>query len=311
MQETRAAILTAIADGPVSGPALAERLDVSRTAVWKHIESLRESGFEIESSDLGYEVTSIPEFGAAAIEFGLAAPFEIECHDAIDSTNARARTLAADGATDRVVIADRQTGGRGRLDREWRSPSGGVWLSIVSRPAVPPSRAPLYTLAGAVATAQATREAGVAADIKWPNDVLVNDRKLAGILTEMEGEADRVSWLVVGIGVNANVDPDALPGDVDATSLRLERGEDVNRRRFIQRLLERFHELRANPDQILPAWRELTVTLGQTVRVETPTDTVEGVAVDVVDAGALVLDTGDDEIVVTAGDCEHLRTADS
>ncbi len=310
MQETRAAILSAIAAGPVSGPSLAERLDVSRTAIWKHIESLRDTGFEIESSDQGYELTSVPEFGADAIEFGLEAPFEIECHDAIESTNARARTLAADGAADRVVIADRQTGGRGRLDREWQSPSGGVWLSIISRPAVPPSRTPLYTLAGAVATAQAAREAGVAADIKWPNDVLVDERKLAGILTEMEGEADRVSWLVVGIGVNANVDPAALPAGVAATSLRSERGEDVNRRRFIQRLLERFHELRADPDSILSAWRKLSITLGQTVRVETPTDTVEGVAVDVVDAGALVLDTGDDEVVVTAGDCEHLRAAD-
>lgn len=311
MQETRAAILEATSDGPVGGPALAERLDVSRTAVWKHVEALREAGFDIASVDDGYELVAVPEFGGEAIEFGLAAPFEVEFHEAIDSTNDRARELAAAGAEDVVVVADRQTGGRGRLDREWSSPPGGVWLSIVCRPAVPPARAPLFTLAAAVAVARAAREAGVDARIKWPNDVLVDGRKLAGVLTEMEGEADRVSWLVVGVGVNANVDSGDLPGSLEATSLLAERGEAVDRRVFTQRLLETFDELRGDESAILPAWRELAATLGREVRVETPTGTVEGRAVDVGDAGSLVVETGDGETVVTAGDCEHLRPADS
>jgi BirA family biotin operon repressor/biotin-[acetyl-CoA-carboxylase] ligase len=318
MTETRRELLAVLAgaDGPVPGPALADRLGVSRAAVWKHVEALREAGFEVASGDEGYRVVSTPEYGAAAVEFGLDAPYAVEYHDGVASTNDRARELADEGAADVVVLADRQTGGRGRLARRWSSPSGGVWLSILLRPSRPPAHAPLFTLAAAVATAGACREAGVDATIKWPNDVLVapdagsgsadagGDRKVAGVLTEMEGEADRVSWLVVGVGVNANVDPAALPDG--ATSLRARVGE-VDRRAFVQRLLERFHDLRGDPDAVLPAWREHADTLGRAVRVETPDGTVEGEAVDVVSPGSLRVRTDEGEVLVHAGDCEHLR----
>jgi len=309
MQETRAAVLDALADGPTPGPAIADSLGVSRAAVWKHVEALRAAGFEVASGDDGYELVSVPEFGGPAVEYGLNAPFEIEFHDSIDSTNARARALAAEGRSDVVVLADEQTGGRGRLDRTWTSPSGGIWLSILLRPTVPPASVPLYTLAAAVATARTAREAGVEATIKWPNDVLVEGRKLAGVLTEMEGEADRVSWVVVGVGLNANVDPDALPR-AGATSLAHERGGPVDRRAVTQRLLSTFDALRGDPDAILPAWRSLAATLDQRVRVETPSGTVEGRAVDVRAPGALVIETDDGREVVTAGDCEHLRSSD-
>ena len=310
MNETERALLDALREGPVAGPELAARLDVSRTAIWKAVESLREAGFGIESTDDGYAVTDVPAYGGPAIAFGLAAPFAVEFHDSVPTTNGHARELAAEGAEDVVVVADEQTAGRGRLDREWASPSGGAWLSLVLRPDRPPAHAPLYTLAAAVAVARAAREAGVDARIKWPNDVVVPREdalaaKLAGILTEMEGEADRVAWLVVGIGINANLDPEELPAG--ATSLRAETGEGVRRRLFVQRLLEEFDALRTDPDAILPAWRDLTTTLGREVRVETPGGTVEGVAEDVVFPGSLVVRTDDGEVRVHAGDCEHLR----
>ena len=311
MQKTRHRVLDAIADGPVPGPALADRLDVSRAAIWKHIEALRDAGFAIDGGDDGYELVSTPEFGGEAVEFGLDAPFEIEYHDSVSSTNDRARELAAEGREDVVVLADEQTGGRGRLDREWTAPSGGIWLSILLRPTVPPADAPAFTLAAAVATTRAAREAGVDAAIKWPNDVLVADgdgsqRKLTGILTEMEGEADRVSWVVVGIGINANVDTaDLVDG---ATSLRAENG-DVNRRVFTQRVLEEFHELRSNLDSVVPAWRDLAATLGRRVRVDTPGGEVVGEAVDIEFPGTLVVETDDGTVRVSAGDCEHLRPA--
>ena len=308
MQETRLAVLEALGESPVSGPTLADDLDISRAAVWKHVEALREAGFDIESADEGYSLSGVPEFGGPAVEYGLEAPFEVEYHGAIPSTNDRARELAAKGSGDVVVLADEQTGGKGRLDRGWASPGGGVWLSILIRPGVPPANAPLFTLAGAVATTRAAREAGVEATIKWPNDVLVDEQKLAGILTEMEGEADRISWLVVGVGVNANVDPADLPAE-GATSIRAETGE-VDRRAFTQRLLEEFDGLRNDPDAIIPAWREYAATLGKRVRVETAGDEVVGEAVDVTYPGALVVDTGDGHVEVTAGDCEHLRAAD-
>jgi BirA family biotin operon repressor/biotin-[acetyl-CoA-carboxylase] ligase len=321
MNDTRRAVLDALAEGPVTGPALADRLDVSRAAVWKHVEALRDAGFDVDSVDDGYVLAGVPDYGGPAVEFGLDAPFGVEYHDAVPSTNDRARELAADGARDVVVLADRQTGGRGRRGREWSSPSGGVWASLVLRPDLPPARVPLLTLAAAVAVTDAAREAGVDATIKWPNDVVVpaedserGGRKLAGVLTEMEGEASQVSWVVVGTGVNVNVDPGDLDGD--ATSVRAE-ASDVSRRVFVQRVLERFDELRADPDAVLDAWRERAATIGQRVRVDLGDETVEGVAVDVTEHGALVVDTGDSDgdddgssqRVVHSGDCQHLRPA--
>ncbi len=330
MTDTRRAVVRALRDGPVDGPTLAEQLGVSRAAVWKHVEALRDAGFAVTSTPGGYEVTGVPEYGGLAVAYELDAAFDVEYHDALPSTNDRARALAAEGAGDVVVLAGEQTGGRGRRDRAWASPPGGVWVSALLRPDVPPARAPVLTLAMAVAVADAAREAGVDAHIKWPNDVLVgeaprtpnsassegrspsdrasggDDRKLAGILTEMEGEAGRVSWVVVGAGVNVNVDGDALPAS--ATSVQAEVGS-VERRWFAARLLERFDALRGDPDATLTAWRERASTLGRRVRVETPEGVVVGRAVDVTEVGALRVETADGEKTVHAGDCQHLRPA--
>ncbi|MFB6234626.1 MAG: biotin--[acetyl-CoA-carboxylase] ligase [Halopenitus sp.] len=337
MSDVRRRLLQELAEGPVSGPEFAETEDVSRAAVWKQIEGLRDAGFAIESTDEGYEVADTPVFGGDAVAFGLDAPYDVEFHESIGSTNERAAELAAEGVADVAVVADEQTGGRGRLDREWSAPSGGVYVSIVLRPDVPPAHAPIFTLAAAVATTRACREAGVHATIKWPNDVLVvgdgsgdggsdgegdgdgggdgtsadgeptpsrGGHKLAGILTEMEGEADRVNWLVVGIGVNANVDAVALPPG--ATSLREQVG-DVDRRVFLQRVLEEFHDLAEAPETVLDEWREHAETIGQQVRVETGSGVIEGEAVDVEFPGALVVETDEGRERVLAGDCEHVR----
>ncbi|KTG28035.1 biotin--[acetyl-CoA-carboxylase] ligase [Haloferax profundi] len=352
MSDTRRTLLAALAEGSVSGPELADRLGVSRAAVWKHVESLRDDGFGIESTDEGYVVTDVPEYGGPAIEYGLDADYDVEFHDVLASTNDRARERAAEGASDVVVVAREQSASRGRKDRVWTSPDGGVWMSVLVRPDEPPAFAPLYTLAMAVAVCDAAREAGVGASIKWPNDVIVSEannrssdssesdgvivsevndnssgasasdvgpanevsgraerpshpyRKLCGILTEMEGEADRVSWLVIGAGINVNIDPATLPEG--ATSVSAEAG-DVERRVFVQRVLERFDELRTDLDSVLPAWRERADTLGRRVRVHTAGGVVEGEAVDVEHPGTLVVQTDDGAVRVHAGDCEHLR----
>ncbi|POG55866.1 biotin--[acetyl-CoA-carboxylase] ligase [Haloferax marisrubri] len=349
MSDTRRALLDALAAGPVSGPDLADRLGVSRAAVWKHVESLRDEGFGVESAGDGYVVTDVPEYGGPAIEYGLDADYDVEFHETLDSSNDRARDLAAEGASDVVVVARQQTASRGRKNREWSAPDGGVWMSLLVRPDEPPAYAPLYTLAMAVAVCDAAREAGVDASIKWPNDVIVSEandnpsgakasdgvsaseasggspahagdrsndadtpgdrgyRKLCGILTEMEGEADRVSWLVIGAGVNVNLDPASLPEG--ATSVAAEAGP-VERRVFVQRVLERFDELRGDLDAVLPAWRERADTLGRRVRVHTASGVVEGDAIDVEHPGTLVVRTDEGEKRVHAGDCEHLRPAD-
>ena len=304
MNETRRRVLAAIDDGPVAGPALAEQLEISRAAVWKHVEALRDAGFDIDSNDDGYRLASIPEYGGPAVTYGLDAPYEVEFHQQVASTNTTARERASKGERNLVVLADEQTGGRGRLDRSWEAPSGGIYASVLTRPSLSPASVPLLTLAAAVAVGDAAREAGADARIKWPNDVQVGGEKLCGILTEMEGEADRVSWVVVGIGINANVAPESLPEG--ATSLREQVG-DVNRRLFTQRVLERYHALAGDPDAVLPAWREATVTLGQRVRVSTPEREVVGVATDIEAPGTLLVETDNGVERVHAGDCEHLR----
>ncbi|CQR53552.1 MULTISPECIES: biotin--[acetyl-CoA-carboxylase] ligase [Haloferax] len=365
MSDTRRALLDALAAGPVSGPDLADRLGVSRAAVWKHVEALRNEGFGVESADDGYVVTDVPEYGGPAIEYGLGVDYDVEFHETLDSSNDRARELAAEGASDVVVVAREQTASRGRKSREWSAPDGGVWMSLLVRPDEPPAYAPLYTLAMAVAVCDAAREAGVDASIKWPNDVIVSEandnssdssesdvvatseasgsssanadgisaseasggapahagdssndadppnsrgyRKLCGVLTEMEGEADRVSWLVIGPGINVNLDPADLPEG--ATSVAAEAGP-VERRVFVQRVLERFDELRGDLDAVLPAWRERADTLGRRVRVHTASGVIEGEAVDIEHPGTLVVRTDEGEKRVHAGDCEHLRPAD-
>jgi BirA family biotin operon repressor/biotin-[acetyl-CoA-carboxylase] ligase len=311
MNETRHRILAAIDERAVSGPELASELDISRSAVWKHVEALRDAGFSIDSDGSGYRLLDVPEFGGPAIEYGLDALFDVAYHDSIPSTNARARDLATAGKTDIAVVADHQTGGRGRLDRSWASPSGGIWMSVLFRPDIPMAETPVFTLAAAVAVTRVAREAGVEAVIKWPNDVLVaadgTERKLVGILTEMEGEADRVSWVIIGIGINANVDPGQLPEEADPTSLSALRGEPVDRRLFTQRVLESLDTLSADPETILSEWCEYAATLGRDVRIDTRNGTVTGEAVDIEYPGTLIVDTGHERVSVAAGDCEHLR----
>ncbi|NUE03313.1 biotin--[acetyl-CoA-carboxylase] ligase [Halorubraceae archaeon YAN] len=317
MNETRRMILSALSSAPVSGPTLAERADISRAAVWKQIEALRSDGFAIESTSDGYVITEVPEYGSSgAIEYGLSAPYTVEYHDTLASTNKRGRELAGEGESDVVVVAGEQTGGRGRLGREFHSPVGGVWMTIVLRPDRPPAHAPLYTLAAAVAVVDAARALGVDAAIKWPNDVLVPEtagkterggHKLCGILTEMEGEADRVSWLIVGIGINAAIDATSLPAA--ATSLQSEISKPINRGDVARTVLTSFHEHTTDLDTVLDAWCERSATIGMEVRVETSTGVIEGTAVDVVSPGALVVETDTGRETVHSGDCEHLRPA--
>ncbi|MDR5673953.1 biotin--[acetyl-CoA-carboxylase] ligase [Halalkaliarchaeum sp. AArc-GB] len=259
---------------------------------------------------------------AASLEGSIEAPYVTETHESIPSTNERARRLAAQGHSDVAVIADEQTHGRGRRDRGWTGPPGGIYASILLCPDRSPGDAPLFTLAAAVAAVSACEAVGVDAGIKWPNDVIVEvdaggdgkkdneitgrgGRKLAGILTETETEDDQLSWLVVGIGINANVDPETLPSG--ATSLSGERGTDIDRRVAIRELLDRFYELANDPDAVLPAWRERAITLGRRVRVETADGTVEGKAVDVTPPGALVVETSTGPRTIHAGECSHLR----
>ena len=303
--QSRRRLLERLTVGPATSTELAEGSGLSQSAVDEQLDALERAGFGIRETARGYVVDACPEYGGGAIEYGLSAPVAVAYHNQLGSTNARARELATGGARDVAVVADEQTGGRGRRDREWTSPQGGVWLSLVLGPAAPARYAPIYTLAGAVAVARAV-PAVVDARIKWPNDVLVDGRKLAGVLTETATTGGELDWLIVGIGINANVDPTDLPGD-DPTSLQAELGT-VDRRRLAQATIEHTYELADTPEEILPAWRTLADTLGRRVRIETDAETIVGEAVEVTFPGSLIVETPDGRRTVAAGDCEHLRS---
>lgn len=303
----RRAVLAALERGPVEPATLADRLELPPEAVVGHVEALREAGYVVERRPEGFVLESAPDYGAD-VEVGLDAPFAVEYHESLPSTNGRARALAEDGATDVVVLAGEQTAGRGRRGRGWTSPPGGVYASVLLRPALPPERASLLALAGAVAAVDAAGTAGVEATVKWPNDVRGPDgRKLAGVLAESETADGAVEWVAVGVGCNADVEPADLPEG--ATSLRALTGGPVDRRRVAQALLESFDALRRDADGILPAWRARSSTLGRRVRVGTPDGAIEGVAADVDGTGALLVETASGVRRVTVGDCEHLRPA--
>jgi BirA family biotin operon repressor/biotin-[acetyl-CoA-carboxylase] ligase len=229
--------------------------------------------------------------------------YDVEHHGSLDSTNRRARELAVEGADRVVVAADEQTGGRGRRGRSWRSPQGGIYLSIVRRPGASARDAPLFTLAAAVGVARAARERGVEARIKWPNDVVVGRGKLAGVLTESATAGDALAWVIVGVGVNV-----VAPGVEGATGLGEHAArEDVDRPAFVADLLAAFDRVAGDSGTTLSAWRELSDTLGRRVRVETPGGEVVGEAVDVDPPGTLVVETATGRRRVAVGDCEHLR----
>ncbi len=302
--------------GYVSGTELASALGVSRAAVWKQVRALARAGFAIDAvPSKGYRLTAAPDVvlpGDITRDLGTAViGGTIRYEDEIPSTNTLAMELAHAGAAEgTVVLAEAQSGGRGRLGREWFSPRGNMYFSVILRPPIPPSRAPLLTLMGAVASASAIRsQTGVAAGIKWPNDLLINGKKAAGILTEMSAEPDRIRYVVLGIGVNANMDPALFSSEVrrTATTLALEAGMAVDRTDLLRRmLLELDHwygRFRDDAAGMLAAWRLLNVTLGNRIRVSGAGPVREGLARDVDEEGRLILELDDGTgLPVAAGD---------
>lgn len=308
MTRPRHAVLAALHDGPVSERTLADRLGVPQADVQDYLNELRAIGYGIKRDETGYEITIHPAFGDC-IEAARPAGYQIEYHTQIESTNHRARELVSDGNEDVVVVADEQTHGRGRLERSWTSPPGGIYLSIGLHPNLTPPQIPLLTLGAAVATATALSEIGATVGIKWPNDILSNpdELKLAGILTESESTPEGgVAWAIVGIGINANIDPASLPDG--ATSLRALIG-DVDRCQVTTHLLETFETLYEDPQSIRDRWRSLTTTLGREVRIQTAEETIEGTAQDITASGALQIETASGMREIHAGDCDHLRPA--
>lgn len=291
-------------EGVVSGEDFSRQLGVSRVAVWKHIRQLQAAGYAIKATAKGYRLlehndTPYPwNFGELAEK--------VHYYPKVTSTMARAMELARDGCEDfSVVVADVQTQGRGRLQRQWKSEAGGLYFTIVLRPQIPPALAPLLNLAAAVDLARVLKQSyGIDAQLKWPNDVQVAGAKLAGILSLMEAESDRVNFVALGIGININHAPDHL--DQPVTSLSRITGRTSSRSDFLKTFLDIFHQRLGQdfPAHVIAEWKQLTSTLGQRVRIETTTNAHEGIAMDIESSGALVLQTADGDLrSVVIGDC--------
>jgi len=261
--------------------------------------------------------------GIDGLESPLAA--DVELHDEVGSTQQRARELARAGAPHGTLVVSKvQTGGRGRLGRRWGSPAGGLWMSLVLRPGISTRVAARVTQTAAVGVAKALREIGVEAKIKWPNDLLVDGRKICGILAESSvesvpvaakkvgaGEGRRVDFIVLGVGLNANLDPKDLGvPENEAATLRSELGYDVDMLALLDSLLSHLNfELGRIEDfgAVLDDWRAFNCTLGERVRVRKFGETLEGEALDLGPEGALLLKTSDGVIELFEGEVEQLR----
>jgi BirA family transcriptional regulator, biotin operon repressor / biotin---[acetyl-CoA-carboxylase] ligase len=258
---------------------------------------------------------------------GLESPLaaDVELHEEVGSTQQRARELARAGAPHGTLVVSKvQTGGRGRLGRRWGSPAGGLWMSLVLRPGISTRVAARVTQTAAVGVAKALREIGVEAKIKWPNDLLVDGRKICGILAESSvesvpvaakkvgaGEGRRVDFVVLGVGLNANLDPKVLGvPENEAATLRSELGYDVDMLALLGSLLSHLDfELGRIEDfgAVLDDWRAFNCTLGERVRVRRFGEVLEGEALDLGPEGALLLKTSDGVIELFEGEVEQLR----
>lgn len=304
------------AAGSVSGEALAELLQVSRAAVWKRIQQLKTWGYDIVGEPRqGYRLLAAPDrpLPFEVLEGLATRRFRGPVHyfPRLSSTNDVAKELGRQGLPEgTLVVAEGQTAGRGRLGRQWSSPAAvGLYVSLILRPPLPPTELPQITLTAAVAAARALeRAARVRVGIKWPNDLLLDGKKLGGILTELETEADWIRYLVVGLGLNVNTA--SFPPDLaaTATSLFQATGRQHSRLAVLRAWLEELEPLyelfldRQFP-VILAAWKSRTVTLGRPARVRQGGKELQGMAVDVAADGALLLRTAGGTLVrVTSGE---------
>lgn len=303
---------------PLSGEEISRQLEVSRTAIWKHIQTLKNEGYDIESvPKKGYILKESPNrLFPQEILSRLQTRWlghNICYRDSIDSTNTLAKGLANEGCPNGlVVVGEEQGAGKGRLSRGWISPyAKGIWFSVVLKPPFLPQEASKCTLLAAVAVVKAVNKiAGVHAAIKWPNDILLMGRKLVGILTEMNAEFGHINYVVIGTGINTNATPDDYPEDVKdiAVSVADAATEQFTRVDLLCDILKNMEDLyeKALLDgfaPILEEWRKYSCTLGQEVKVMAPDCTYFGKAEDIDEDGLLIVRKVDGTLEkVMAGD---------
>lgn len=312
-------------DSFVSGQRISEELGVSRAAIWKYINKLKEEGYVIDSiSKNGYRLVSCPDLVTFhEIYTYLNTKFigrNIIHFDTIDSTNTKAKELASKGAEDgTLVISEEQISGRGRFDRRWSSPKfKGIWMSIILRPDIDPMNAATITLIGAAAVYEALKDFEIKSDIKWPNDIILNNKKLCGILTEMSSELNQINYLIIGIGVNVNISHEEFPEEIKAiaTSLKSEMEHDFSRQQLTAAILNHFEKLYEifikNNDlsKVIDICRKNSFLIGKEIQLYNRGETITAKAVNISESGLLVIEHKDGRIEeVLSGEVSlHSRT---
>jgi BirA family transcriptional regulator, biotin operon repressor / biotin---[acetyl-CoA-carboxylase] ligase len=290
----------------VSGEYLSSTLGISRVSIWKHIHKLQELGYNIVSTPNGYQLIDSPD---------ILYPWEfpdredrIHYFPELTSTMDTARDLARKNCPEfSVVVAGRQTAGRGRLNRQWLSDDGGLYFTIVLRPDIAVPISSRVNFLASLTMARVLRDKyKIDAAVKWPNDILVDDQKLSGMLSELEAEADRVFFINVGMGINVNNNPSGI--EPAAISLKTLLGREVSRIKLLTAFLDEFEKRLINTDfeSVVSEWKQYTITLQRRVKIVTRRETCEGLALDVDDNGALIVKRDDGTLKqVIYGDCFH------
>lgn len=305
-----AQILAALREVPescVSGAELSHGLGISRAAIWAHVEELRTLGYEIEATPhQGYRLVSSPDLLHAddlIARLGTTKIIgrDIQVFEETTSTNDVIEKLARDGVKEgAVVFAESQTKGRGRLGRKWMSPSRkGLWFSILLRPDLRPVAATQLTIVGATALRRAIAgQTGLRPEIKWPNDILIKGRKVAGILTELSAEVDRVKYVILGIGVDVNLNLGDFPVDLRkaVTSLKVEFGKPVSRADLAVAILRELDHDYARIaigrfTEVADEWESHCTTIGHEVVIRSGQREIRGQAEALGDEGALLVRT--------------------
>ena len=305
------------ADGYISGQELCNRFGVSRTAVWKAINQLKEAGYEIEAQqNKGYRLMAAPDLMTEAEIKSLMhtdwVAKEVLYFDTIDSTNTKAQELAEKGyPSGTLVVADKQESGKGRRGRSWVSPSGtGIFMTLMIKPDINPNNASMLTLVAALAVAKAiTSVTGEEAMIKWPNDIVINGKKVCGILTEMNAQFDYINHIVVGIGIN--VHNESFPEEISqmASSLMIEAGgKRFHRAQIIAETMsyfEQYYDTFLKTQDLSALVREydkLLVNRNKSVRVLDPKEPFDGKAMGITPKGELIVDTWESRKLVSSGE---------
>lgn len=306
----------------LSGEEISRKLGISRTAVWKYINTLRETGYNIESSSRhGHRLVgrgnSLSEFEITRnLITKIFGRKEIHIFPETDSSNVQAFRMASDGAAEgSIVIAESQTSGKGRLGRKWVSPLGeNLYLSIITRPQIPTLTAPRLTLVTAVALSETLDSFGASDHrIKWPNDILFNGKKISGILTEMKGDCDSIDFIIIGIGINLNSSCDDYSDEIKDSVISLKEitGSEIDRIQFLKTLLFHFEKRYSDFLQgffpgILERWIEKSSIRNQRIKVTNHKEIFTGIVSEITPDGNLMVQTDDGIRQVNSGDINFL-----